>query len=161
MLHNIRIICPLIETNVINSCSREARLFLSGAEEITSAEVTKQGDPTAMPIYALGSLPLLNILTTDNTKYSAYADDIICVGRLRNILTWWNKRNTFGPKIEYFPKPSKSCLIEKPEKYQISKRIFKDTNLNITNESKRHLGAVVDTEEFRKEHVIMKVNDRN
>ena len=84
MLHNIRIICPIIATNVINSYSRETRLFISGGEEITSAEVTKQGDPTAIPIYALGSLPLLNIKTTGNTKYAAYADDISCVGKLRN-----------------------------------------------------------------------------
>ena len=36
--------------------------------------------------------------------------------------------------------------------------IFKDTNLNITNEGKRHLGAVVGMEEFRKEYVTMSVN---
>ena len=104
MLHNIRIIYPIIATYVINSHSCEARLFKSGGEGITSAEGTTQGDPTAMPIYALGSLPLFNITTTDNTKYSAYANDIICVGKLKHILTWWNKLNTFGPKIGYFPK---------------------------------------------------------
>ena len=61
-----------------------------------------------MPIYVLGSLPLLNIITTDNTKYSANADHISCVGKLRNILTWWNNLNTFGPKMGYFPKANKS-----------------------------------------------------
>ena len=70
-----------------------------------------------------------------------------------------NKLNTFGPKLEYFPKANKSWLIEKPEKYEIAKDIFKDTNLNITNEGKRHLGAVAGTEEFRKEYVIMRVNE--
>ena len=39
------------------------------------------------------------------------------------------------------------------------KVIFQDTNLNITNEGKRHLGAVVGTEEYRKEYVIMRVNE--
>ena len=112
-----------------------------------------------MSIYALGSLPLLNITTADNTKYAAYADDISCVGKLRNILTWWNKLNTFGPKLGYFPKANKSWLIVKPEKYETAKVIFKDTNLNITNEGKRHLGAVVGTGEFRKEYVIMRVNE--
>ena len=159
MLHNIRIICPIIATYVINSYSREARLFISGGEEITSAKGTTQGDSTAMPIYELGSLPLLNITTTDKSKCAAYADDISCVGKLRNILTWWNKLNTFGPKLEYFPKAKKSWLIVKPEKYETAKGIFKDTNLNITNEGKRHLGAVVGTEEFKKEYVIMRVNE--
>ena len=147
MLHNIRIIYPIIATYVINSYSCEARLFKSGGEGITSAEGTTQGDPTAMPIYALGSLPLLNI-TTDHTKYSDYADDISCVGKLRNIVTWWNKLNTFGAKMGYFPKASRSWLIAKPEKYETAKGIFRDTNLNITSKGKKHLGAVVGTEEF-------------
>ena len=102
MLHNIRIIYPIIATYVINSYSCEARLFKSGGEGITSAEGTTQGDPTAMPIYALGSLPLLNITTTDHTKYSDYADDISCVGKLRNILTWWNKLILLVPKWGIF-----------------------------------------------------------
>ena len=42
MLQNIRITCPIIGTYVINSYSREARLFISGGEEITSAEGTTQ-----------------------------------------------------------------------------------------------------------------------
>ena len=108
MLDNIRIICPIIATYVINLYSREARLFTSGVEEITSAEGITQGDLTAMPIYALGSVPLLNITTRDNTKYAAYPNDMSCVGKLRNILTWWNKLNTFGPKMGYFPKANKS-----------------------------------------------------
>ena len=43
---------------------------------------------------------------------------------------------------------------------QFTSRLFKDTkNLNITNRGKRHLGAVVGTEEFRKEYAIMRVNE--
>ena len=82
--------------------SRSYRLFISGGEEITSDKSTTQGGPTAIPIYALGSLPLLNITTTDNTKNAAYADDISCVGKLKNILSWWNNLNIFGPKKDIF-----------------------------------------------------------
>ena len=71
MLHNIRIVCPINAAFIMNSYSREARLFKSGDKEITSAERTTQGDPTAMPIYVLGRLALLNITATDNTKYAA------------------------------------------------------------------------------------------
>ena len=98
------LICPTIPTYAINSYNQEARLFISGDEEITSAEGSTQGDPTAMPIYALGSLPLLNITTTDNTKYATYADDISCVEKLRNILTWWNKLNTSWSKNGIYSK---------------------------------------------------------
>ena len=124
----------------------QCRLFISRGEEITSAEGTRQGNPSAMSIYTLGSLPLLNMTTTENTKYAAYADDISCVEILRNILTWWSKLNTFVPKIGYFPKADKSWLIVKPGKYEAAKSIFKDTSFNITNDGKRHIGAVVGTE---------------
>ena len=58
----------------------------------------------------------------------------------------------------YFPKANKSWLIVRPEKYE-TKGIFKDTNLDITNEGKRYLGAVIGKEEFRKEYDIMRVNE--
>ena len=124
----------------------QCRLFTSRGEEITSAEGTRQGDPSTMPIYTLGSLPLLNMTTTENTKYAAYADDISCVEILRNILTWWSKLNTFVPKIGYFPKADKSWLIVKLGKYEAAKSIFKDTSFNITNDGKKHIGAVLGTE---------------
>ena len=47
----------------------------------------------------------------------------------------------------------------KPDKYDAAKCIFKDSNLNITNEGKRHLDTVVGREEFRKEYVIMRVKE--
>ena len=102
---------------------------------------------TDMPIYALVSLLLLNITITDSTKCAAYTDDISCVAKLRNILTWWNNRIF-------------SWQIVKPEKYETAKGIFKDTNLKLTNKGKRHLGAVVGTEEFRKEYVTMIVYEQ-
>ena len=120
----------------ISSYSQAAKLFIPGGNEISLAEGTTQGHPTVMPIYALESLLLLNIATTDITKRVAYADDVTCVGELKNILTWWNKLNTFVLKFVYFPKVKKSWLIVKPEKQETAKVIFKDTKLNITHESK-------------------------
>ena len=120
----------------ISSYSQAAKLFIPGGKEISLAEGTTQGHPTVMPIYALESLLLLNIATTDITKRVAYADDVTCVGELKNMLTWWNKLNTFVLKFVYFPKVKKSWLIVKPEKQETAKVIFKDTRLNITNESK-------------------------
>ena len=74
MLQNIPIICSIIATYVINSYNQKARLFIPGGQEITSAEGTTQGDPTTMPIYELGSLPLLNMTTVDKTEHAACAD---------------------------------------------------------------------------------------
>ena len=69
-----------------------------------------------MHIYALGSLPLLNMTTRDSTKNAAYADDTSCLGKLKNLLTWWNKLNTFVPKIGYFPKAKKVVVNCEPRK---------------------------------------------
>ena len=158
MLHNIRIICPVIATYVINSYYINARLFVSGGVEIESSEGTTQGDPTAMPLYALASIPLLNAISTSNSKHSAYADDLSCAGKIKNLLIWWNILSTTGPKIGYFPKASKSWLIVKPEKYELAKSIFRETSINITIEGKRHLGAVIGSDEFKKSYVDEKVS---
>ena len=82
----MRIIFLIIATYIINSYIQEARLLISGGEAITSAEGTTQGDPTAMTIYALGSLPLLNVTTTDSIKHIAYGNDTSCVGKYTNLV---------------------------------------------------------------------------
>ena len=117
LLHIIRIISPIISTYVINSYSRKTSLLILGGEGITSSGGTTQGDPTALSIYAMRSLPLLNVTTTDSTKHVADADDISCIRELKNILTWWNKLIIFGPKIGCFPKANKSWVTVKAENY--------------------------------------------
>ena len=47
-LHNIRIQCPIIATYAINTYRLSARLFITGGQEILSAEGTTQGKPLAM-----------------------------------------------------------------------------------------------------------------
>ena len=112
----------------------------------------------------LGSLLLLKMTTTERAAQNMlrYADNITCVGNLKNILTWWNKLNTFGPKIGYFPKAKKS----QPGKYETAKvysktkkDIFKNMISNITCEVKRHPGVIVGTKEYIKEYEIMRVNE--
>lgn len=92
----------------MNSNSQNARLSMSRGDKITSTEGTTQGDSIIILIYVLRSLLLLNMTTTDSTKVSTYIDDISCVGKLKNILTWWKILNTFGLKIGYFPKATKN-----------------------------------------------------
>ena len=151
MLINIRMICPVIAICVINSYSQEARFFILGSEEITSLEGITQGDLTFMSIYALGSLLLLNVTKADSTKYATYTYDISYIGILKDILTWWNKLNTFGLKTGYFLKVKMLRLTVKPEKYETAEGIFKDAKLNIFNGGKNYLGAVSGTKEYRKE----------
>ena len=57
-LHNIDVVCPLINTYVQNCYTLPSRLFIIGGTEIKSSEGTTQGDPVARPVYALAVIPL-------------------------------------------------------------------------------------------------------
>ena len=57
-LHNIDVVCPLINTYVQNCYTLPSRLFIIGGTEIKSSEGTTQGDPVARPINALAVIPL-------------------------------------------------------------------------------------------------------
>ena len=69
---------------------------------------------------------------------------------------WWNKLNEEGPKYGYFPKGSKTILIVKANLEEKAKNIFKDTDVTITTEGERHLGAVIGSETFRRQYVSKK-----
>ena len=155
MLHNIARICPPIATYVQNTYSQPARLILDNKHEITSEEGTTQGDPIAMAIYALGFTVLQDKIKYENTKVKqvAFADDLSGAGEIDDLKQWWLKINQSGPALGYHPNSSKSCLIVKPEYYREAKKAFADTNVKITVEGERHLGAVIGSQEFKKKYM--------
>ena len=62
LLHNIYILCPAIATYLQNCYAVPARLFVTGGVEIISEEGTTLGDPTSLPSYAIGMLPLMTTI---------------------------------------------------------------------------------------------------
>ena len=163
-LHNVQIICPEISTFVRNCYLKPARLFVVGGIEIASEEGTTQGDPSAMPTYALGILPLLICLSQpevkeEKVKQAAYADDLAGCGTIDQLKVWWKLIIEFGPFIGYYAKPTKSWLIVKPEHVEYAMDIFEGTDIRITTDGKRHLGAVIGTEIFKDEYVSGKVSE--
>ena len=54
-MHNIRITCKEIALYIIKTYRSPSRLFISGEGEIFSQEGTTQGDPLAMPWYAINT----------------------------------------------------------------------------------------------------------
>ena len=72
-LHNIQFECPAISTFLINTYREPSELFIDG-EVIYSQEGTTQGDPMAMPMYAVATFPLIKRLPKSTTQVW-YADD--------------------------------------------------------------------------------------
>ena len=91
MLHDWKFICPVIASYISNCYMYPARLFITSGRELLSKEGTTQGDPTLMSAYALGMLPLLQLLlhyipvNELNAKVAAFAYDFTAVGKLSSI----------------------------------------------------------------------------
>ena len=66
-----------------------------------------------------------------------------------------------GAKFGYFPKPSKSYLTVKEDQLPNAATLFDNSDVNITVEEKRHLGAIVGSEMYKGEYVNDLVKDCN
>ena len=167
MLHNINIKCPSLGMYIENTYKEATNLFINNngdrVKVIKSMEGTTQGDPVAMAMYALG----LSVLQSDSeisydkskVKQVAYADDLSGAGKISDLKMWWTRVNEAGPEIGYFPNANKSVLIVKPEHYDHANEIFRDSGVIVTRDGQRHLGAVIGTEEFKKNYVNEKVTE--
>ena len=159
LLHNIRYICPAMATYVRNCYGTPSRLFITGDKGIASSEGTTQGDPFAMPTYAVGIVPLLSLINEGGTntasaskvKHAAYADDLGGVGQLM-ALRWWDRVLHFGPLLGYYPNAAKSWLIVKEAKLQHANELFGDTNIKITSDGHGCLGGYIGTSAAREKY---------
>ena len=157
-LHNIRFLCPFIATILINTYRAPTDLYFIDGEVIMSQEGTTQGDPLAMPMYAVATLPLIRKLPR-SVRQTWYADDATALGAITNLRTWWDDLVTSGPGYGYFPNASKTRLVTKTDFHSEATVIFGDTNVNITSVGRPHLGAPLGTKLFAEQFVLDKVTD--
>ena len=157
-LHNIQVLCPAIATILINTYRDSSQLFMDG-NTIYSQEGTTQGDPLAMPMYALATLPLVHRLNDFDNSIGQlwYADDASATGRLDQLRTWWDRLTTIGPAYGYHPNASKTWLVTKEAHLQDASTIFHGSNVNITAEGRPYLGAALGTESYISRYVSQKV----
>ena len=87
-LQNIRRLCPPLATILINTYRSPTELFVDG-DILLSQEGTTQGDPLAMSMYALATIPLIKRLK-NNSKQIWYADDAAATGKLADLRMWWD-----------------------------------------------------------------------
>ena len=74
-----------------------------------------QGDPLAMAMYAVSTIPLINRLSNENAKQAWYADDASAAGNIHALRHWWDHLVELGPDYGYHPNAPKTWLIVKEE----------------------------------------------
>ena len=157
-LFNIRYICPAIATVLIN-CYRDPVSLFVGGTTLLSKEGTTQGDPLAMMMFGLATLPLINATKLPDTIQCWFADDAAAGSRLVRLREWWNLLTRIGPLFGYFPNSIKTCLVVKPGKYTEAVEVFSSTNVEITCSGRRYLGGTIGTYEFELTSMQGKVSE--
>lgn len=155
-LHNIRRLCPPIATILINLYRQPTELFMDG-DIILSQEGTTQGDPLAMAMYALATIPLIRRLD-GICKQVWYADDSAATGKIAQLREWWDKLSIEGPSFGYFANPCKTWLVTKEGYHEEASAIFAGSGVKITSDGRPYLGAAIGSREFIEDYVRSKVN---
>ena len=85
LLHNITVISPVLAKFAHNNYQKPARVFITGGKEISSEEGITQGDPAAMPFYAIGLVPVQVNTNLEKTgsRQVAFADDVNAAGEVK------------------------------------------------------------------------------
>ena len=157
-LHNIMHICPSLAKVLVNTYREATELFINDVT-LYSVEGTTQGDPLAMPMYALATVPLIQrINVATNLKQVWYADDASAAGSLSSLRDWWKALSSEGPAFGYHANASKTWLLTKEEHLQQAETLFGDTHVNITTRGRPHLGAPLGSEDFISDFVADKVS---
>ena len=100
-LRNIQHLCPPFSTILINTYRENVNLYIGGSV-LHSEEGTTQGDQLAMPMYALGVIPMINCLGGSSVQQIWYADDATACGSVKALRSWWDKLTSVGPGYGYF-----------------------------------------------------------
>ena len=141
---------------LINFYRAPSRIFVMGGLVIHSNEGTMQGCSFAMSMYTIMMVPLTKEFH-GICKQVWFADDATAGGKLAHLHTWWLALAEKGPKYGYFPKASKSWLIVKESLLEEAQVLFADTEVQITSDDKRHLGAAVGSAVFKNDYISEKV----
>ena len=147
-LRNILHLCPSLGRLLINTYQSHSSLFIDG-DCILSKESTTQGDPLAMSIVAVASIPLIRELDelTDVIQLW-YGDDTTVTGEMSELRKWCDNINTLGKPYGYFPNACKTVLLVREELYERACRYFEGSNVMIRTNGVKLLGSPIGTEAF-------------
>ena len=155
-LRNIRRLCPSIAIALLNTYRESTDLFVDGSS-LLSQEGTTQGDPLAMPMYALATIPLIHNLPA--TRQVWYADDASASGVSGDLRAWWDELLSVGPAYGYHVNAEKTWLITKPEHLAAAEAAFNGTQVKITTEGRPYLGVPLGTKDYCDKFIKVRVNE--
>ena len=156
-LRNIRHLCPSMATVLLNTYRAPTELFVNGSS-ILSQEGTTQGDPLAMAMYALATIPLIRKLPYDVLQ-AWYAENAAASGSLSQLRLWWDELESLGPGFGYFTDSRNTWLIIKPGLEQAAAQAFEGTQVNITTEGRPYLGAPLGSREYVNRYAMNKITE--
>eukprot|EP00731_Ephydatia_muelleri_P021639 Em0014g230a len=117
---------------IFHDATTEAALLVDADNTFNSLNLrNNQGDPLAMAMYAIATIPLIEKLQSTNTKQVWYADDATAVGTLLNLKAWWTMLSSSGTSYGYFVNPGKTWLIVQPQHECDAKELFSGTGIGI------------------------------
>ena len=157
-LFNIQFLCPVASKVLINFYRSDTALFVGGTV-LLSQEGTTQGDPLAMTMFALATMPLIRAVQLMSSIQAWFADDAAAGGLLKSLRAWWDALLRHGPAFGYFPNATKTMLLVKPEKCQEASEVFGDTGVVITSSGKKYLGGFLGPQEFVEEQTSEKIKE--
>jgi hypothetical protein len=178
-LWTIRLLWPSAAMFIFNCYRGPTDVVVWGAgatARFKCTEGTVQGDPLAMPFYAVGALPavwqLRDYLKAEppdpgappsrrGTVQVFYADDGAVAGSLRGVLSWFAQLEQRGPLFGIFPNADKSVIIvrgseEKRAAVEAAVRAAGHAKMKVVR-GQRYLGGWLGVEDLEREWVDAKV----
>ena len=100
---------------------KPAHLYVDG-RVLFSREGTTQGDPLAMPMYAIATMPLIKKLdSVSDVLQVLYADDASAAGKIAKLRQWWDQISQSRKK---YVNGVKTWLVVKEEFFQAAVEAF-------------------------------------
>ena len=166
MLWTVRHLWPSGAIFTFNCYRHASRLLLRSsngeARYITSREGVQQGDPIAMLLFALATVPLIKTIREEVQKLRAipsFADDLSMFGPISAIIEGMKLLLKLGPARGYYPEPSKSIFIpQHPDQLQECKSLLSNFNFNF-KPGHRYLGGFIGSKDEREKWLKEKVEE--
>ena len=75
------------------------------------------------------------------------------------IKKWWDILTTIGPSYGYFPNAIKSWILVKEGHISEAQSLFDGSNVNVTTEGRRLLGAAIGSKSFVTDFISKRVSN--